>query len=297
MILRAPSSSIFALEPSEAAGHRRAMNDTETDAASAGQVNASAAETYETFFVPALFDQWPDRVLDIAGLAPGDDVLDVGCGTGILARTAARRLAGSGSITGIDPNDGMLTVARRTPEPVGWHTGSAEQLPFPDRTFDRVVSQFALMFFRDQPAGVREMARVTRTGGSVTIATWASLDQSPGYAAMVGLLGRCVGPDAAAALTAPFTLGTEARLAQVVHEALPDAVVTRLDGVARFASLEAWLHTDIRGWTLADMIDDAQYGELLAAATTELAHLVGPAGRVRFPAPALIATYEIPGSG
>ena len=87
----------------------------ELDAATHGQVNQSAAEVYEAFFVPALFGQWPERVLDAAGLSPGDDVLDVGCGTGILARAAARRLNDSGSVTGIDINDGMLTIARRSP--------------------------------------------------------------------------------------------------------------------------------------------------------------------------------------
>ena len=158
------------------------------DAATTGQVTATAAETYETFFVPALFGQWPDRVLDVAGLSAGDDVLDVGCGTGIVARAAARRLDGTGSVTGVDINDGMLTVARRACEPVTWQLGPAEELPFAARSFDRVVSQFALMFFADQTAAVAEMARVVRPGGTVTVVTWAGIEQSPGYAAMVGLL-------------------------------------------------------------------------------------------------------------
>ncbi|NNE11398.1 MAG: methyltransferase domain-containing protein [Ilumatobacter sp.] len=269
------------------------MNDIDTAAAEHGQVTGTAAETYESFFVPALFDQWPDTVLEAAGLNTGDDVLDVGCGTGILARAAARRLDGSGTVTGVDLNHGMLAVAGRTPEPVTWQHAPAEDLPFPDRTFDRVVSQFALMFFADQRAGVREMARVTRPGGTVTIATWAAVDQSPGYAAMVDLLQRLFGDDAAAALHAPFTLGTDEQLKTVTEEALPDATVTRHEGVARFESIEAWVHTDVRGWTLADMIDDEQYAELLAAARTELAGFTDDRGRVRFPAPALIATAPV----
>jgi ubiquinone/menaquinone biosynthesis C-methylase UbiE len=263
---------------------------SELDAATYGQVNRSAAEIYETFFVPALFGQWPEHVLDRAGLSTADDVLDVGCGTGILARAAARRLDGSGSVTGIDINDGMLTTARRTPEPVIWRHGPAESLPFPDQSFDRVVSQFALMFFVGQATSITEMARVARPGGTITIATWASIDQSPGYAAMIHLLQRLFGDQAANALAAPFTLGTEDKLHDLIDKILPNVTVTCHHGQARFDSLDAWVHTDVRGWTLADMITDDQYAQLLAAAKTELAHFVDDNGHVRFPAPALIAT-------
>lgn len=267
-----------------------------TDAATTGQVTDSAAETYEAFFVPALFDQWPDRVLDVAGLSPGDDVLDVGCGTGIVARAAARRLQGSGSVTGLDLNEGMLAVARRAAEPVAWYQGPAEALPFAADSFDRVVSQFALMFFADRTAALEEMVRVGRPGGTVTLATWAAVDESPGYRAMVDLLRRLFGDEVASALLAPFTLGTEEQLRAATVDLLPGAVVTRHEGEARFESLEAWVRTDVKGWTLADLIDDAQYAELLSAATTELAHFVAPDGGVRFPAPALIATAATPGS-
>ncbi len=73
-------------------------------------------------------------------------------------------------------------------------------------------------------------------------------------------------------------------------ESLPNATITLHDGVARFESLEAWIHTDVRGWTLADMIDHKQYEQLVAAARQDLAQFVGGDGRVRFAAPALIAT-------
>lgn len=262
---------------------------SEHDVPTAGQVNASAAEVYEAFFVPALFAQWPQRVLDAAGVRAGDAVLDVGCGTGALARVAAERLAGSGSVVGVDGNDGMLAVARRSPEPVTWRHGWVEDLPFPDRAFDRVVSQFALMFFAEPEAGLTEMARVTRPGGTMAIATWAGVDQSPGYAAMIELVDELVGPEAAAALGAPFSLGSEPALAALISPILPDVSVVRHEGMARFDSLEAWVHTDVRGWTLDGMVDDDRYAALLEAARTDLADFVDPDGRVRFPAPALIA--------
>lgn len=267
---------------------------SERDAAITGQVTGSAAEIYEAFFVPALFGQWTGPMLDTADLTDGDAVLDVGCGTGILARHAARRLGETGSVTGIDCNPGMLAVARQASDRVTWHEGVAERLPYPDASFDRVVSQFALMFFADQCEGVREMARVTRPGGTVTIATWVDVEESPGYAAMVDLLGRRFGDEAAAALSAPFSLGSEAKLREILDDALPDAAVTRHEGHARFESLEAWIHTDVRGWTLADMITDEQHDELLAAAEVELARFVDDRGEVLFPAPALIASARRP---
>lgn len=265
------------------------MNDS-INPQTAGQVVAGAAEVYEAFFVPALFGQWPDKILTAAGIAAGDDVLDVGCGTGVLARAASRHVGRSGSVIGIDINDGMLTVARRTPEPVQWRHGPAEDLPFADATFDRVVTQFAAMFFTDRHRAFAEMARVARPGGRVAVATWARVEESPGYAAMVELLDGLFGAEAADACRAPFTIGSTEQLHAMLSPHLTNLTVERHEGVARFDSVEAWVHTEVKGWTLADMIDDDQYRDLLEAAEIELKDFVGADGRVSFPAPALIAT-------
>ncbi len=136
---------------------------------------------------------------------------------------------------------------------------------------------------------MREMRRVLRPGGPVVLATWAELDASPGYAAMVALLRRVVGDAPADALLAPFGVGTEAALRAVAGAAFPDVRVETWEGTARFPSLEAWLSTDIKAWTLADMITDEQFGDLLDAG----AHRVGSVLRLRrdgwtFPAPAIV---------
>lgn len=88
----------------------------DTNSASRGQVSGDAAEVYEQFFVPALFGQWAGHTLDAAGITetsgPGSRVLDVGCGTGVVARKAARRVGPTGRVRGLDPNAGMLAEAR-----------------------------------------------------------------------------------------------------------------------------------------------------------------------------------------
>jgi SAM-dependent methyltransferase len=166
----------------------------------------------------------------------------------------------------------------------------AEELPVPDRAFDRGLSQFALMFCTDRAAAIAELRRVVRPGGTIAIATWADLDATPGYAAMIRLLRRLVGDHAAAALSAPFAIGRPAQLSELMRPTFPDVDVRQVDGVARFPSVESWVRTDIDAWTLREMIDDAQMDRLLAEARTDLAPFAGPGGAVSFPAPALIAT-------
>lgn len=269
---------------------------TSTDA-ERGQVPTEAARIYEEFFVPALFGQWTAVVLDAAGVVDGDRVLDLGCGTGALAREASRRVGDGGEVVGLDPNPGMLAVAAGHPEPVTWRSGVAEDVPFADDRFDRFVSQFAWMFLDDPARAAAEAARVLAPGGTLAIATWGALEQTPGYAAMVQLLAEHVGEDAAAALRAPYCLGDPTQLAEVLADSFPDVVVERHEGTARFRSVEDWLYTDIRGWTLGDMVDEATFQQLLDVAPAALQPYTSSGGQVSFPAPALVATASMPSSG
>lgn len=261
------------------------MNDGTT---SSGQVTRSAAEVYEAFFEPALFQEWAPRLADAARVEAGERVLDVGCGTGVLAREAVRRGA---TVTGLDRNPGMLAVAGRTAPAVDWRAGMAESLPFAEGSFDAVVSQFALMFFEDRAAALSEMRRVLRSDGRLAVAVWDVLDHSPGYAAMAALLQRLFGSEVADQLRAPFLLGEIAVLRSLFAEAgLADVEIRTLEGTARFPSIDSWIHTDVKGWTLADMIDDAQYDKLLAEARKDLTAYVLPDDTVAFAIPAHIVT-------
>lgn len=257
-----------------------------------GQVSRSAAEVYEAFFVPSLFAQWTDVVLDAAGVAEGHSVLDVGCGTGVLTRAALARTGVRGLVAGADPNEGMLAVAARSTSGAEWKVATAEELPFENDTFDRVVSQFALMFFTNPAAALREMARVTRPQGRMALAVWGSLESNPGYAALTALVERLFGSLASDALRPPFALGDPDRLETLVAEVVPQPAITEHQGVARFDSLAAWLHTEIRGWTLADLIDDDSFDELSRHAEEELRDFVD-GGRVAFPVTALVVGGEV----
>jgi SAM-dependent methyltransferase len=256
-----------------------------------GQVSASAAEVYEEFYLPALFQEWAARMADAAHATPGQRVLDVACGTGVLARALAGRVGAGGSVVGLDVNDGMLAVARRKAPAVEWRQGRAEALPFEGGSFDAVVSQFGLMFFEDRPAAIREMMRVLRPGGHLAVAVWNSLETSPGYVAFVGLLERLFGDATAAGLRAPFVLGDARALRALFAEGgVTEAQLVTLTGTARFPSIEAWVHADVKGWTIAEMIDEAGHRRLLAEAERELRPFVAADGTVAFDLPAHIVT-------
>jgi ubiquinone/menaquinone biosynthesis C-methylase UbiE len=210
-----------------------------------------------------------------------------------LTREAARRVAPGGAVTGLDRNQGMLGVARRKAPEIDWHEGLAEDLPFPDKAFDAVLCQFALMFFEDRVKALKEMARVTRPGGRIAVAVWAPLEASPGYAEMVALLERLFGKTVADELRAPFALGDERTLRALFAEAgLREVELRRVAGTARFPSIEEWVTVDVKGWTLGQFLDEAKYQRLLSEAQRELRRYARDDGSVAFPMEAVAAIIE-----
>jgi SAM-dependent methyltransferase len=257
------------------------------------QAQIDAAKAYEALMVPALFAEWVEPVLDAAGIRSEQKVLDIACGTGVLARAASQRVGPNGSIVGIDPNPGMLAVAEQLDSAVDWRQGAAEALPFPDATFDAVVSQFGLMFFRDRLGAIREMLRVLKPGGTLTVAVWDTLESSPGYSVEVALLERVAGGPAAAALRAPFVLGDPEELATLFEDggvSSPKAA-TRV-GTARFPSVRVMVEADLRGWlpVMGVTLPERQIDQILSEAEKELAPFLEPSGEVVFDSPAHIVT-------
>ncbi len=134
------------------------------------------------FFTPAsasppgivgLFGQWAPQLVDCARARHGQSVLDVACGTGVVARAAREVVGPDGRVVGVDLNPAMLDVARDARPDLEWVHGDAEDLPFADAEFDVALCQSALFFFADPGRAVAEMARVVIPGGVVALQTYA----------------------------------------------------------------------------------------------------------------------------
>ena len=118
-----------------------------------------------------------------AAVSPNDAVLDVACGTGFAARAASIIVGTGGSVVGSDLNPGMVSMAQSVPHDDGckikWQQASAMDLPFADEAFDAIICQQGIQFFPDVPAGLREMARVTKPAGRIAATVWAPSKTTP----------------------------------------------------------------------------------------------------------------------
>ncbi len=259
----------------------------------ASEEEIAAAAAYENLHVPALFRQWAQRVLDAAHFQPGCRVLDVACGTGILAREAKLRLGEGGFVAGLDASPGMLTVAQQLDPSVEWREGVAESLSYEDSSFNRVVSQFGLMFFRDRHKALREMMRVLNPAGRMAIAVWDSLDNSEAYPIEVALLEGLAGQQAAEALRAPFVLGDRAELAQLFQDAgVASVEIATHSGTARFPGIRTMVEADLRGWlpVMGVVLTEEHIEVILREAEQSLSQYVTPEGTVEFESQAHIVT-------
>jgi len=229
------------------------------------QVAGNAAEVYEKELVPAIFAPWAPLVLGLADPQIGDRVLDVACGTGIVARIAADRVGPTGKVVGVDLNSGMLRVARAvssTASPssarIEWREASAQELPFPNESFDVACCQLGLQFFTDRAAALREMHRVLVAEGRLALMVWREIQESPGFAVLAEALEQNVGQGAAAIMRAPFGLSNADELATLVRNAGFQAIsIHQHVGTVRFPSIEALVLSYVAGSPLAGPVSQA----------------------------------------
>src|SRR5262245_33058118 len=262
--------------------------------ASASQAQIEAATAYEAQFVPALFRPWAPIVADLARIKAGDRVLDIACGTGVLAREAA---AQKSHVAGLDPHAGMLAVARDLSPSIDWREGTAEALPFPDRSFDVVVSQFGLMFFTDRDKAIHEMLRVMVPGGRCAVAVWDAIENIPPFAALVVLLDRISGKAAGDALRAPFVLGDRRALAALFSGAGAMSVdVTAREGPAQFPSTRGLVEAELRGWlpVMGVVLPEREISLILTEAENVLAPYIARDGALAFSMPAHLVSSRKP---
>src|SRR5262249_54003254 len=162
-----------------------------------------------------------------------------------LGRHAATIVGRAGAVAGVDPGAGMLEVARRHDPSIDWRQGAAESLPFADRTFDAVISQFGLMFFPNRRQALGEVLRVLKPGGRFAFAAGAASEPMPPSAAGAGLPDRRAGGGAAERARLPFALGARDPLALVFREAgAGDVEVTTSRTPARFPSVRVMVESD-----------------------------------------------------
>ena len=185
------------------------------------QLDGSAAELYQHYLVPGITAKWAKDLVHRARLRGGEDVLDVACGTGVVARLAASKVA-SGHVTGLDLNAGMLAVARgvlNEGAAVDWMEGSALDLPFPSGRFDAVLCQLGLQFFPDQPRALREMRRVVRERGRVAVSVYSPIERTPGANAFVSALDEVLGPEASRIKRGEHSFANPSQLEKLLDDA------------------------------------------------------------------------------
>lgn len=253
------------------------------------QVTGSAPEVYERELVPAIFGRWAPILIELAHPYLGDRVLDVACGTGIVARRVAERLGTTGTVVGIDLNPGMLNVAQAASprdSRVRWQEASADKLPFQSQSFDIVYCQLGLQFFADRPAALREIRRVLTAEGKLALMVWRGINESPGFAALAASLERHIGQAPAAIVRAPFALSDADELAALVRTAgFRDVTIQQQVGMVRFSSVERFVSSYVAGSPLAaslSQLNDATRGVLIADARNALSKYA-KTGELAFP--------------
>ena len=129
-----------------------------------------AADSYDRF-MGRYSRHLSAQLADLAGIAPPQQALDLGCGPGALTGELVSRL-GADAVTAVDPSARFVAAVRERHPGVEVRRAAAEQLPFPDRRFDAALAQLVVHFMDDPVAGLREMARVTRPGGAIAACVW-----------------------------------------------------------------------------------------------------------------------------
>jgi len=233
---------------------------------------SSLPELYERFLVGPLFRPFAKELLDRADLTENDRLLDIACGTGIVARLAQQRLGAGGRVAGVDASPGMLAMARSTAPAIDWREGDAARLPVGNNeTFDIVTCHQGLQFFADKPAATREMRRVLAAGGRLALGTWHRVDEIPLMrdlqSVAEGHLGTFVDqrhsfgdPDAIRPLLAEAGFGM-IRVETVTH------TIRMSDGAAIFARLNTMAIVAMSA--AAKIMTDEQRAQAVAAITND----------------------------
>ncbi|HET9229650.1 MAG TPA: methyltransferase domain-containing protein [Vitreimonas sp.] len=185
--------------------------------------------------MPSISEPASEKLFGVACLQPGERVLDVACGTGVVTRAAAAIVGPTGYVVGLDINPGMLATARRHAPPgcsIEWCEASAESIPFPDASFNVALCQMGLQFVPDKRAALGEMHRVLIDGGRLVANVPGPMPEV--FSILTDGLARRIGDRAAAFVGAVFSLHDAAQLHALLGDAgfrdvKVDSALTRLE--------------------------------------------------------------------
>ncbi len=231
------------------------MATTTTNSVYGKTYGGSAPENYQRYFVPVIGGPFAEDLTAEAALRPGERVLDVACGTGVVARLAAERVGPSGTVAALDVNPAMLSVARSVPSTgavIRWYETSAESVPLPDDAFDVVFCQLGLQFVADKGAALQEMRRVLVPGGRVFVSTpppnafFDVLDEA---------MTRHVGSEAGAFVRVVFSLNDPTAIERLFRDAgFTDVNVGTYAKVLRLPSAREFLWQYVHCTPLTGML-------------------------------------------
>lgn len=230
------------------------------------QLEGSAPELYQRYLVPAVTGQWASDLVERAALRPGERVLDVACGTGVVARQAAAHVGASGRVAALDLNPGMLAVARTLPaEPthgavaeIAWYEGSALALPFAAAAFDVTFCQLGLQFFPNRPQALQEMRRVLAPDGRLALSVFGPIEHNPATFALAAALDRHLGAAAARVKRTEHALADPEQLrGLVVAAGFDNVVIETVTKRMRFPSATEYVRIQLAATPLAGFV--AQY--------------------------------------
>ena len=223
------------------------------------QLSGSAAALYEEQKVPGMFAPLADTTLKVIEVVDDDAVLDVACGTGILARKVREKFGDQPRIVGVDLNEGMIAVAKGLSDPVSqsceWIVANAEDMPFDDSMFSMVLCQQGLQFMPDKEGVLREMYRVLRPEGRIVITVWNGVADF--LVPIVDALGRHVSNEVADKAKAPFAYDGSRLLPIMSNVGFSDVSIENLTINRTIRATDNAIRDEIMGTAVASSVEDA----------------------------------------
>ncbi|HUQ08443.1 MAG TPA: methyltransferase domain-containing protein [Kofleriaceae bacterium] len=263
------------------------------------------ADIYETYYVPGMFRPLSRALLPAAAVKEGERVLDLACGTGIIARQIAPVVGADGRVVALDLRPGMIDVASKLTVPYGapieWTQGDATKLQFADGSFDVVVCQQGLQFFPDRPAAVAEMKRVLAPGGRVALALWEPLEKQSLWHDVISVELRhfhVLGLPAADAVT-PFSLNDAGEVRALLETAgLRDVTITSKTIEADFPAdglvdISTKAYAAVMPQIANDPAAFARFTDAVVRETDDIVKRYARDGRARFPMQSLIVSAHV----